>query len=182
MKKSISLITLAVVMFSGVFFTGCKKGEDDPFISLKSRDARITAKWKLVNYEGLESGISFFSGESYTTTIAYNGTLLTTTSTSNGVESIPFTYEMEILKDGELTYTQVSDGSVQSGKEYWFWLNNTDNKTGIILGGPLGEIYQIDRLSSSELILSYETEETDVYDGTSYPQKSSFKLTFEKAD
>jgi hypothetical protein len=182
MKKSISLIALALMVFSGVFFTGCKKGEDDPFISFKSRDARITAKWKLVNYESLESGTNSFTGSTYTTTVSYNGTLLTTTSTNNGTDIVSYTVEMEILKGGEYTYNEVRDGSVEYGKDTWYWFNNTENKGAILLQGNFGGIFQIDRLSSSELVLSANSEDIQTFNGVSYPQKSSLKLTFEKAD
>ena len=46
MKKNILFIALSLVVGSTVL-TGCKKGENDPFLSLKSRDARITELWKL---------------------------------------------------------------------------------------------------------------------------------------
>ena len=45
-------IALFVVLAATFILPSCKKGENDPFISLKSRDARITAKWKLTKIEG----------------------------------------------------------------------------------------------------------------------------------
>lgn len=56
-----------------LFFTECKKGEDDPFFSINSRKARLTGKWKLtggkalyhdpannINYNFSESGYSAY--------------------------------------------------------------------------------------------------------------------------
>src|SRR5687768_220910 len=41
MKKLIALV------FISLFFTTCKKGEDDPFLSLRSRTNRLAGEWRL---------------------------------------------------------------------------------------------------------------------------------------
>lgn len=180
MKKSISLIALVLMVFSGVFFTGCKKGEEDPFISLKSRDSRVTAKWKLTKIEG--SSTNSFAGSSFTTTTSYNGTIYTTTFSSGDVVSYSYALEMEILKGGDMTSTETEDGAVSTSKDIWFWTNNTSDKTGLYLGVLDEGIFTVEGLSSKELILTIESEQTDTEDGQTSTSKSSTKWTFEKAD
>lgn len=40
---------LKIIIFLFIFM-GCKKGEEDPLLSFRSRDARITGKWWISNY------------------------------------------------------------------------------------------------------------------------------------
>src|SRR5687768_17542969 len=98
MKKS--LFTLLACMVIAVAFTGCfRKGEDDPFISLRTRNTRLINNWKLTNYSGTvtEDG-------SYTTTYSYANNKLTV-ATSGG-EALPYSntedykMELDIKKDG----------------------------------------------------------------------------------
>ncbi len=180
MKKAISLFTLALLVFSGVVLTGCKKGDDDPFISLKSRDARVTAKWKLVKAEGTSTNT--FAGTTYTTTSNFNGTVYSVTYSSGVVDSYSYALEMEILKGGEMTSTETEDGEITTTKEIWFWTNNTSDKTGLYLGGLDEVIFNVQGLSSKELILNINNEESQTVDGQTSTSKSSTTWTFEKAD
>lgn len=48
MKQSLKLKTLAILAFCAIFalpFQSCKKGEDDPFLSFRSRKARVVGEW-----------------------------------------------------------------------------------------------------------------------------------------
>lgn len=38
---------IAIVVFFSIVFDACKKGDNDPFISLRSRKARVTGEWQL---------------------------------------------------------------------------------------------------------------------------------------
>ncbi|HOU97507.1 MAG TPA: hypothetical protein PLP65_01545 [Bacteroidales bacterium] len=40
--------TLLAILTIGLIFNSCRKGEDDPFVSFRSRDQRLIGKWKLV--------------------------------------------------------------------------------------------------------------------------------------
>ncbi len=58
---------LILLMFAAVF-TGCKKGEEDPSISLLSRSARLTGDWNLTtgdwtstNYDAGKGDYSVFA-------------------------------------------------------------------------------------------------------------------------
>ena len=158
MKKLISLLTIAT--FIGLF-SGCKKGPDDPFISFRSRDARIMTKWKLTKIEGTQVSPSISGGSM---TIAYDGTNYSETPKTGTAKTAVGTYEMTIKGNGvstyALTYTPGGGAStVESGIGSWYWLNSGKNKTTLYVDGnnylfPSG-IYTVDRLATKELILKY---------------------------
>jgi len=49
MKKFITLLLISSIVVAIPFIEGCKKGAEDPFISLLSRDARLKGTWKLIS-------------------------------------------------------------------------------------------------------------------------------------
>ena len=77
-------------------FQSCKKGEEDPFISLKSRTSRITGTWTLKSFETTTvrteteavsndvNGDTWNSSMTTTTKTSYDGTNLTSSSESTG--------------------------------------------------------------------------------------------------
>ncbi len=81
----------------------CKKGDDDPAISLLSRKARICGKWKLAE---MKSNVLCFNS-----VFSYDFNGKTITGMDDGVTiSGPYSEELEIKKDG--TFEQVTTGSV----------------------------------------------------------------------
>jgi len=82
--KKVLLSLAAIVLLSTVFITGCKKGEDDPGISFRSRDARVTGTWTLSSSE---------------TVSTYN----TTTTTTNNVNT-----DKSVMVDNNTTTTSVN--------------------------------------------------------------------------
>ena len=135
MKK---ILPFLLVILSLIAIPSCKKGEDDPFISFRSRDARITAKWKLVNYEYQYTSSSGFGN----TSSVLNGSILTETS-GGFTNSYSYSKELEINSDGTYNVTTIEDGDVYTSTSIWFWLNTTEKKTSISLDES---IYVIDRL------------------------------------
>ncbi|MBI3233934.1 MAG: hypothetical protein HYZ42_07810, partial [Bacteroidetes bacterium] len=61
MKKN-SLLTLVVLMAALTTLNSCKRGDNDPFLSLRGRDGRLKGAWTL----------SAVSGKYTKTTTAYN--------------------------------------------------------------------------------------------------------------
>ncbi len=168
MKKTLPFL---LVMLSIIVIPSCKKGEDDPFISFRSRDARITAKWKLVNYENQSN----YDGSS--TTRVLNGSILTVTN-SGGSYSYSYSEELEINSDGTYKITTIQDGDISTTTSIWYWLNGTQNKTSIGLSEE-GE-FIIDRLSHNELILRNERNSSYVIDGYTYNSSSRSVQTYER--
>ncbi len=104
MKKIFFL--LAVAIFSATFITSCKKGEDDPFISFRSRDGRIIGVWIMKNktYTNKSQTVDkttnnvnsdvYNTDETTTTTETFDGTTYTQKTTSdNKYNSTQTTYD-----------------------------------------------------------------------------------------
>lgn len=171
-KVKIGILMLLAVILA---LPACKKGENDPFLSLKSRDGRITAKWKLTKIEYTETWVS---GTTIIQTVAYDGSIATMTYTGWPSQSATGTYEMDIIKDGTMTWNETytpSGGSadVQNSTGTWEWLDSYKNKTVILLAGGnnlfTGGEWVIDKLSSKELVLisvgsSNDNGDTDTWD------------------
>ncbi len=94
MKKIVTLAMVVLVATSALI--GCKKGANDPFLSLKSRKARLKGDWKLVQVEGKGVGTN-----GAVTTVFYDGTLWT--ETTNG-SSNSYLYEKTITFDKKGTF------------------------------------------------------------------------------
>ena len=93
-------------------FVGCKKGEDDPFISLKSRKARVAGDWKMTDFKSTDTDASGV------TTITSNGSTYTYTSPL-GTLTGSLTQEATFEKDGTYKYSEVYDGVSASSEGFW---------------------------------------------------------------
>jgi len=91
MKKS-SLKTLLFVLTVSLFvFSGCKKYEDGPLISFKSKMKRLEGEWRLVYLNG------------------------------DDVFSIPPKLYFKFEEDGTFTRTEVGEDNTVSYKGTWVW-------------------------------------------------------------
>ncbi|UTW60792.1 hypothetical protein KFE98_12225 [bacterium SCSIO 12741] len=88
MKKLVVFLLLG-----GLVFGACKKGDNDPFISLKTRKARLSGEWKVTFMERtLNDTLFMFDGT--TETKSFGGTTLGTYTVD---------YKMEFTKQGKYT-------------------------------------------------------------------------------
>lgn len=184
-------LKLAVILFLGLtVFDSCKKGENDPAISLRSRDARITGEWKLVELDATSSYVSTTVGfgagsSSFIETTKFDGTTLTHTSPS-GSQTSTFSLTITMEKDGSYVDKSTQDGDSYEETGRWNWLSDAKNKTRVSIDG-IGT-YVVDQLKNSEMVLIDNTEstdvETDTFGGqsstTTTVSKSEEKLVFEK--
>jgi len=197
MKKIRIALSMALVVT--FLFPACKKGEKDPFITLSSRDGRITAKWKLTSYDATEVSTATALGITTVTTKTYkfNGsteTITTVTSvtgqaSTTDTEVNVYTFEMTLDKRGIVTYSALGvddngNSATSTGDGTWIWAGNTKDKDYIqidLCGSvPFGGLYYIYELKSKELIV----KQTDNYgssssDGTT-DQKNEYTYTFTK--
>ncbi|MDD4575741.1 MAG: hypothetical protein PHI36_04870, partial [Bacteroidales bacterium] len=58
--KNYKIILLLLAVFATTF-SACKKGEDDPALSLRSRKARVAGEWKMTNIKSTNT----FSSDLY---------------------------------------------------------------------------------------------------------------------
>ncbi|NOQ72267.1 MAG: hypothetical protein GQ574_09715 [Crocinitomix sp.] len=104
-----SLIIILVILI--IPFTGCKKGDEDPFFSLLSRKARVSGDWQLSTIEG-EIYTSYLPLENWHNAIKTgdNKEIITITDYANENLSRILTqtirdYSMTINKDGTWSKT-----------------------------------------------------------------------------
>jgi hypothetical protein len=161
MKNLFRISAVAALTLTVLF--SCKKGENDPFLSLKSRDARITGVWNLTELTQINSNT--FSG----TTVSDTYTIM------NGVDSDGDSYSIkwEILKDGTYISTTILNGEESTSTGYWGWVNSKKDKIAIEIGG---DSYRIDRLSNKDLHIYEEYSSTS----PSSSSNNTFNMKFEK--
>ncbi len=192
-NKNVLLILLAMVFIIPAF-QGCKKGENDPFLSLLSRKARLTGTWNLT-----KADISGVSGGSTWTNI-YDGTNWIYTQgsyidTSQGSVEVTFdkagtyktttitihpTYTNTDTEEGNWTFGRRNKESDYKNKECVILETTKTTSTG---GGtttyegancPI-QVMVIDELKNKELIVKTDGSLTSTSTSTQEGTK-----TFEK--
>ena len=179
MKKTNRIIMiLMVVAFAITSLNSCKKGENDPFLSFKSRDSRITGEWKLTKIEGTSIQPNYTGSGSTTTTTTYDGTTMTRTISG---QTTPITkkYSLSITleKDGSAKVNEVEDTETDVFTTRWYWLESAKSKMWINIAG---DEYLVDQLKNKELVLIQKSESTNTVGSTTRTSSSSFTYTFEK--
>ena len=203
MKKQILKLSMAIAVIALVF-SSCKKGENDPFISLKSRTARLANTWELTSEDYTTTGSD---GDSYTSTTKYayaNGIeTRTTTFTIMGgnstTSSSTSTFTKKYTFDKKGTYTlEVNDGEIETFEGNWVWLNKNKNvglagKEALMMSttkdvdgsdtynysgksNDFNKQWVLDKLSSKELVILFDYSYTDS-DGNTSTMKGTMTYT-----
>lgn len=171
--------------FAITLLLGCKKGENDPSFSLKSRKARLTGSWVAESAEWTKND----------TTLVFDGVNVEISDTAV-IDKLGYSINMQFTSTGEYifsTTTIYSENYIDStlagvncnNTETGLWnftggASNTKTKSQLLLlssklektcsnmavnvnttsitGQNEGFIYNIDRLSDTELILIYNRE------------------------
>jgi len=165
------LLVLLVALIAIPTFQSCKKGADDPAISLKSRKARLVGEWDLSKGTLTKNNNGTLSTETYTeTAISYSG---------GG--SVNYTEKMEIVKDGTFKHTIVQNGANEIDEGQWYFMDgNKDKKIkdkeavaftitkitytpaggntviGTYVGVAPDFVWRLDELKSKEIIVIYD--------------------------
>jgi hypothetical protein len=186
MKKTI--LRLMVLAISIAAIQSCKKGEEDPFLSLRSRKARLTGEWKLssYSYNSYENGVLDFSE-------SFDGTNM---KEDNG-DLIPYSSDYIFEKDGTFEINTVDNGITRTSKGNWAFLGKSKeaemkNKEYFLLdetsftsqnyssstsdfnsGDAIA--YHLKKLSNKEVILEYVYTYSDGSD--SYKEEETYILT-----
>ena len=113
MKKTIHYL-MAIALIATIF-VGCKKGENDPFLSLLSRTARITGVWNLssADYDHIYTG----DGDG-TYSYSFDGTQMTRTYDGDGI-TYDYSEKVTIEKDGTF--------KIEIEEEDLFWNYNFES-------------------------------------------------------
>jgi len=115
------LIILVAVTF---VMPACKKGVDDPFLSLKSRKSRVVGEWKLISEKSTSTSSTTMGGTTTNSTDVYTSTGSTYsysqtdnsgTTTSVGTNTLTITF----MKDGTYEMASTVDASTSSETGTW---------------------------------------------------------------
>ena len=186
--KKLTAIIIAL-MFALPLFNGCKKGENDPMLTIKSRKSRLVGEWTISAYSKTSTDASG------TETETFNGSMMTFTDAS-GSATCTGTWTLTIAKDGTyemsqmLTFTGGSQIITDNG--LWYFTGGgkeSDTKSGELLcmqstsytgtsgsttyvsnttGIPSsGTIYKITQLKNKEVILTCSYTETNAMGSSS---------------
>jgi hypothetical protein len=156
-------IKIAVVLVLSVctILPGCRKADNDPFISLRSRKARLCGEWKVTSGSGTSTEIAW-SGSSTTATWTFDGSQHSTKDQFGNVTTVPRTIEYSFSKEGTFTMKETDNGTTYSIEGRWDF------------NGGEGEAK-----SKTEVVLFYtkvtEGGTTSIYTG--YTPMHLFKLT-----
>ncbi len=107
-------IALLMLLTAVLILPSCKKGENDPFMSLKSRKARLCGEWDL------KEGTMTQTSGSTTVTYSFNGSTCTY-SMSGTSASFAYTEKVTIDKDGTYKIETNSDGDLSTEEGAWYF-------------------------------------------------------------
>jgi len=194
-------ITIFSVLIVSFLASSCKKGENDPFLSLKTRNNRLKGNWELVKLEENRERYT----EGYQLGMPYTYEKLSTRTIENGIEDYASTalylfegeeptsidctlvinrhLERDFQKNGIFTQLSIIEEDTSIAYIDWYWLDQEKKKTGLVIDGIL---FQVDRLAKDELILKRDVEtiidieEIPEYESRSGYTKYSYTAVFNK--
>ena len=146
MKSILSVLAFIILI---AFTVSCtRKGEDDPLLSLRTRDARLINNWKMDKMENTFEVTNMQVGrnpEQMVINTSFDGTnfrfqtIINNTVVADTV--FGYNYFLKIKEDGKLIYDYVlfsgGLGVKSGGEENWFWLSDNRRKAGVNLGQAL---------------------------------------------
>lgn len=169
MKKLQIYSTMILISLTALSFQGCsKKGEDDPALSLKSRDTRLAGSWTLSAMNETSTSTTVRNGKRTTTTTSktYSGNEETTTPSSGKPTTRSYELKLTIEKDGSIRYTfeafdtdGVSTG-VSTVEGTWNWTTAGKRKSGInidIAGNTIPSMngnWDVRQLKNKEIVFA----------------------------
>ncbi len=140
--KTTTKVLLSIAVICGIAIASCKKYEEGPAMSLRSKKARIAGEWTIdkVYFNGTDVTSSFMpSGTTYKMTIDKGGSWNDATTNSSGTTTSKGTWEFVDKKENLKMVTEGSgdaDGDTSiivklKNKELWFDQKSGSNTTRI---------------------------------------------------
>lgn len=160
MKKQFFVIALIALIMGSL--TSCKRGTNDPFLSLKSRKARLTGVWDLsgANYSVTgKNTTETYSFDDATSIMAYTFS----SSIINSNKNYKYSRVLTIKKDGTFTDVETkTDNGVKTTTKTGYWYFAPAVKD-LDIKNKERVVFQISRVDiNDDGDVSY-----DIYDGTS---------------
>jgi hypothetical protein len=182
---------LSIALLVAVATGSCKKGDEDPFISLRSRKARLTGEWQVQSFDLVknfgevrshrfrhDSGMVYLYEDSATVEHDFNWTIsfdadgqyISTETEAFDSNDVVLYTETRTVK-GEWKFTGGNDVPKQSElllmpTELTSQRSDQGSNIDIVtVTRPIeGQVFTIDRLSESELKFSYAVKETSPFE------------------
>jgi len=138
--KTTTKVLLSIAVICGIAIASCKKYEEGPSMSLRSKKSRIAGEWTIdkVLYNGSDVTSTYFpSGTTYKMTMEKGGSWNSTLTTSLGTSTDKGTWEFVEKKESLKMVTEGSgdaDGDTSvivklKNKELWFEDKSGSNTT-----------------------------------------------------
>ena len=198
------ILTTIFILFA---FSECKKGPDDPLISLRTRKARIEGNWTLKSGTEIStsSGFGGSSGESHTTYTETNYSYVSHSHSGNSnyseQNSGTFGMKMSFKKDGTFTIEQLYDESTATIKGTWNFTGKTkdikkkeqialtltstsdpdNNANSVVNSNQVFAVFNIKELRNKKMVLELEDNSTnpgEEPDGTSIQLVHKYKAEY----
>jgi len=175
-KNTLILFSMLVVLLAG-----CGKYDNGPFLSLRSKNARLSGEWKVVKYDynwtdpadASQNVSSVLNGGNMTATSQvpiydpFDGSII---GYNAEIATYPYSETWEIeTKDNSIKTSVISNGSADVTTSLWSWSDGIDEQEILEIDG---QGYIIKRLTNKEMELYLEYKE----DGAT----GSISMTFEK--
>jgi len=164
MKKIIA----AVLIIAS--FTGCKKGDEDPFISLRSRQNRLVGEWNLVDGK-VETKIEDFDFD-YKYIASYDDNSVRYTLTFDGEELEPVSLE-------GYTKIEFEDGGDFVRETLYYEKEDDNPRIPNFDNGEWNFMSKSGKFKNKERVeMEFETQEF-TYEGEKYSEKTGYEIEYE---
>jgi len=183
--KKINKIWMVLLFTSTVILNGCKKGEDDPFISLHSRKGRVAGDWKLSSGTVTDKSYDNATETTTTTTYTYDGTnqvesqtVSNSSGSSTNTNTVSYSESFSFDKSGTYTGTIVEDGITSTAEGTWNFgsgVGDKKRKSELILtatktvnngftytytGNAATDVYYLKELRNDKMVMVMEIKYT----------------------
>ncbi len=187
MKSVIKFLLIAIIATTIIPLSSCKKGANDPFLSLRSRASRLSGKWTLASQD--YTIITVNGNITKTDVYSFDGTFVTVVNktkiggSAETTQTNKYAYAelWEFTKDNTYTNTVTSSGVSYTDEGNWAFLNKdkaaelknkeavTVNSTKFTFGSnvtttgkvDLPTIFVLDELKKSEMIVIMDEAENN---------------------
>lgn len=116
--KTLTLTYIALIGALSLSLFGCKKGAEDPFLSMKSRQNRIAGEWEMADLNGTAEYGESSDNLTNAYTFSFSEGMLTENNTTTG-ESMEFPYKWEFTFDKDGNFSRKIDESFENHVEYY---------------------------------------------------------------
>jgi hypothetical protein len=153
-----------LILFIASFLVSCKKGEEDPKLSLRTRKNRVVGKWRLASgkssyfTKGANGNINYSEGFGFTAT---NYTYTVPSPSGTGTLAYAGTHyiNMNLDKNGDVMFTEIFDGIADVRKGSWNFNAGVGNEK-----------------AKEEIILHFQTKEN--HNGTYFYSGNQKDMTY----